>query len=213
MKSGDSRPAFYGGLKFMVSPGVYEPAEDTFLIADNLDVKAGEDVLEIGTGCGILAVLAAKAGAKVIATDINPEAVDCAEENARMNGVGGKIDFRLGSLFEPVAGKTFDLVVFNPPYLPASGGLEGDPVGLACEGGRDGRDFSFSEVSLQTPEKRRKVHFLAFISFAERGMPEIPARARVRTRFENGEAEFRRTYLGPGQKGKMSFLIQRFSNK
>ncbi len=122
----------------MVAPGVYAPAEDTFLIADNLDVRAGEEVLEIGTGCGILAISAAKAGAKVVATDSNPAAVACAKENAKLNGVGGKIDFRLGNLFEPVAWKAFDLVIFNPPYLPASGELEGDSIGLACEGGRDG---------------------------------------------------------------------------
>lgn len=132
-------PAFYKDMEFSVAPGVYDPDEDTFLLADDLGVNPGEEVLEIGTGCGILAILAAKAGAKVTATDVNPSALDCARKNASAQGVDGKIDFRLGDLFEPVAGEHFNLVIFNPPYLPATGKLDGDPTGVACEGGSDGR--------------------------------------------------------------------------
>lgn len=130
---------FYGGLSFLVFDGVYEPAEDTFLLARNLVVHDGERVLDVGTGCGMLAILAAFKASRVLAIDINPYAVRCARENARRNGVLGKIDFICGSLFEPLrANLLFDLILFNAPYLP----VEEEPVSwleYAWAGGRDGR--------------------------------------------------------------------------
>ncbi|MEM3723653.1 MAG: hypothetical protein QW179_04345, partial [Candidatus Hadarchaeales archaeon] len=59
---------YWRELRFSVLPDVYEPAEDTFFLAENLEVRAGEKVLELGTGCGMLAVIAAKAGGNVVAT-------------------------------------------------------------------------------------------------------------------------------------------------
>ena len=137
---GEGEVVFHGKDAFHVGPEVYEPAEDTFLLAENLDVNPGERVLELGTGCGLLAILAAKAGARVVATDINPAAVECAHANAAAHGVADRIDFRLGDLFEPVAGERFDLVVFNPPYLPVEPeeALDG-PLDRAWEAGPDGR--------------------------------------------------------------------------
>jgi release factor glutamine methyltransferase len=130
----------YRGKAFNVRAGVYEPAEDTFLLADNLDVGQGERVLELGTGCGLLAILAAEAGARVVATDISPIALACARENAVAHGVADLIDFRLGNLFEPVEGERFQLVIFNPPYLPVPDeeALR-TTLDLAWEAGPDGR--------------------------------------------------------------------------
>ena len=131
--------SYKGGI-FKIGADVYEPAEDTFLLADNLDVYPGERVLEIGTGCGLLAILAAKAGARVVATDINQAALECARVNAHAHGVANRIDFRLGNLFEPVAKERFDLVIFNPPYLPIEPKEAfGTPLDLAWEAGPDGR--------------------------------------------------------------------------
>ncbi len=131
---------YYKEKAFKVAENVYEPAEDTFLLADNLGARKGERVLEFGTGCGLLAILAARAGAQVVATDINPAALECARANAVTHGVADNIDFRLGDLFEPVAGERFDLVIFNPPYLPVEPdeALNG-PLDRAWEAGPDGR--------------------------------------------------------------------------
>jgi release factor glutamine methyltransferase len=127
-------------MAFTVEPEVYEPAEDTFLLADNLDVHEGERVLELGTGCGLLAILAAKAGARVLATDVNPAALRCARKNARAHDVEKRIEFRLGDLFEPVNDERFDLIIFNPPYLPVPHEEElGTPLDRAWEGGPNGR--------------------------------------------------------------------------
>ncbi|MEM1544707.1 MAG: class I SAM-dependent methyltransferase [Candidatus Bathyarchaeia archaeon] len=131
---------FYGSLSFYVFRGVYEPAEDTFLLARNLDVQEGERVMDVGTGCGILAILSAFKASWVLATDINPLAVRCARANAKRNGVLGKIDFLCGDLFGPLNRKPmFDLVLFNAPYLP----MEEEPkelIDYAWHGGRSGRE-------------------------------------------------------------------------
>ena len=72
--------------------------------------------LDLGTGCGIQALLVARHAGTVVATDISARALAYAELNAQLNGVSN-IDFRLGSMFEPVAGEAFDLIVSNPPFV------------------------------------------------------------------------------------------------
>ncbi|WP_186377180.1 methyltransferase [Curtobacterium pusillum] len=73
-------------------------------------------VLDLGTGCGIQALHARRFADEVVATDISQRALDIARFNAALNGVDG-IEFRLGSLFEPVAGERFDRIVSNPPFV------------------------------------------------------------------------------------------------
>jgi release factor glutamine methyltransferase len=135
---------------FDVNDDVYEPAEDSLLFAENLRVKAGEAVLDLGTGSGILAVVAAKKAGHVVAVDLNPHAVRCAKENARLNGIMGKIDFVQDDLFAAFRdGVKFDLVLFNAPYLPSEEGEEASWIGRAWAGGVNGRlvvDRFISEV-------------------------------------------------------------------
>ncbi|MEM2878023.1 MAG: class I SAM-dependent methyltransferase [Candidatus Hadarchaeales archaeon] len=131
---------FYGGMWFRLNHEVYEPADDSFMIAENMEISPGEEVLEIGTGCGFLAIIAAKRGARVVATDINQAAIQCSRENAAMHGVEKNVDLRLGDLFDPVLEERFDLIIFNPPYLPST--LEerrGGRLELSWDGGDDGR--------------------------------------------------------------------------
>lgn len=91
----------YKHLNLNVPKDVYKPAEDTFLLADNLKAETGEKILELGTGCGLLSIIAAKRGAKVTATDINPKAMERAKENAKSEGVLEKIDFRWATFLNP----------------------------------------------------------------------------------------------------------------
>lgn len=72
--------------------------------------------LDIGTGAGVHALLAARHAEEVVATDTNPRALSFARMSARLNGIEN-ISFRLGSFFEPVQGEKFDLIVSNPPFL------------------------------------------------------------------------------------------------
>jgi HemK-related putative methylase len=74
-------------------------------------------VLDLGTGSGVCALFAARHARRVVAVDINPDAVRCATVNALINRLEARITFRQGDLFTPVAGERFDLVLFNPPFI------------------------------------------------------------------------------------------------
>ncbi|RMF90378.1 MAG: methyltransferase domain-containing protein [Nitrospinota bacterium] len=94
-----------------------------------------DSALDLGTGSGIQALLASRHAARVVATDTNRRALNFAELNARLNGIS-RIEFREGSLYEPVQGEEFDLIVSNPPfvispesrYLFRDSGLPGDTI-------------------------------------------------------------------------------------
>jgi hypothetical protein len=98
-----------------------------------------DSVLDLGTGCGIQAMHASRFARRVVATDISERALEIAALNARLNGID-TIEFRFGSLFEPVAGERFDRIVSNPPFVITprtegvplyeyrDGGLEGDAI-------------------------------------------------------------------------------------
>ncbi|OPY18408.1 MAG: N5-glutamine S-adenosyl-L-methionine-dependent methyltransferase [Methanomethylovorans sp. PtaU1.Bin073] len=116
---------------------VYEPAEDSFLLTDAALTFAKKDfrILEIGTGTGFVsAVIQANMDVDLLATDINPHAVKC----ACSNGVS-TIRADMFSAFKPV--QCFDMIIFNPPYLPT---LDDDKVpgwlNYAFDGGVDGTE-------------------------------------------------------------------------
>lgn len=125
---------------FMVDEHVYEPAEDSFLLAEKMTVTEDDAVLDMGTGCGILAVLAAEKAKRVLAVDINPYAIECVIKNAEMNGVKERIEFRHGDLFQPIKpNESFSLILFNAPYLPSEPDEERSWIGKAWAGGSNGR--------------------------------------------------------------------------
>ncbi len=105
-------------------------------------------IADIGTGCGAIAVTLAKhlPRARVIATDLSPEAVELARENARRHGVADRIDFRVGNLLEPVS-ESFDLLVANLPYIDDKDWpflqktIRGHEPKMAFLGGPDGLDL------------------------------------------------------------------------
>ena len=102
----------------LISPkGVYTPREDSYLLAKAVEKHAKGDVLDMGCGTGIQGIVAAKLSCKVVFADIDENALKCAEENTKMNGVSGK--FVLTTLFSNIKGK-FDTIIFNPPYVPTS---------------------------------------------------------------------------------------------
>jgi SAM-dependent methyltransferase len=93
--------------------GVTPPAR---VLADLVARREARSALDLGTGCGIQAVLLARHAERIVATDLNPRAVAYAEFNAALNGLG-QIEARHGDLFEPVEGERFDLIVCNPPFV------------------------------------------------------------------------------------------------
>ena len=134
------KKAYFKDYVFMVDEHVYEPAEDTFLIAEKMAVTEDDTVLEIGTGCGILAVLAAQKAITVVAVDINPHALECAGRNAETYSIKEKIEFRHGDLFQSIKkNECFSLILFNSPYLPSEPDEEKSWIGKAWAGGPSGR--------------------------------------------------------------------------
>ena len=107
---------------FMVIPSVFNPKvprTGEFLAAqiDSRLVSATAEVLDMGTGSGVCAVISARHARRVVAVDINMAAVRCAGINALLNQLEHKIEVRHGDLFAPVSEQRFDLVLFNPPFL------------------------------------------------------------------------------------------------
>jgi hypothetical protein len=93
--------------------GIHAPSVTLAKLAVRLPVAA---TLDLGTGCGIQALLAAKHSERVVATDVNERALAFARFNARLNGID-VVEFRQGDLFGPVADERFGLIVANPPYV------------------------------------------------------------------------------------------------
>lgn len=129
-------------MRILAPPGVFRPHSDTWLLADALraqTIGARTRVLDVCTGSGALAVCAALRGARrVTAVDVSRRAVLAARLNARLNGVS--VRALRGDLFAPVAQERFDLIVSNPPYLPADADeLPRRGVRRAWDAGRDGR--------------------------------------------------------------------------
>jgi len=155
-------------------PQVYPPSDDTLLLAGSICPVRGR-VLELGTGSGLIAVLCARLGASVVATDINPHAVRLARRNAARNGAA--VDFVETDLFDGICGG-FDIVVFNPPYLPtAQGDITKDRwLDASVDGGPDGqgpaRRFLAGLGSHLSPGGRA---FTLFSSLSERPL-EVPTK-------------------------------------
>ncbi len=176
-----------GGLSILVRPGVFNPAlfrvTPVFLewIAEGL-VPAGSQVLDLGTGTGVLAIAAASKATRVVAVDSNPVAVECARINAEANSVDDRVELRLGDLFAPVVGERFDLVLCNPPYF---GGRPETQLETAFRAGDFARRFA-QGLGDQLADKGRALVILSNIgdeggflaAFAEAGLMVETVRRR-----------------------------------
>lgn len=126
---------------------VYEPAEDSFLLADAAleefrergKVGPGMRVLEVGAGSGFVSAVlrAGNPSVRVLATEINPHAARCAKENG--------VEVIRADMFKGLksggTGGLFDLILFNPPYLPTSGEERVSGwLNYAFDGGVSGRE-------------------------------------------------------------------------
>lgn len=126
------------GFELLIEPSVMHPRifKSGRIFArylSSLELQ-GKDVLDVGTGSGVLALSAASRGARVTATDINPRAVRCAAGNVLRNGFASGIRVLEGSLFDPLPHQVFDTIIFNPPYFDKPQNLSNDP---ALFGGND----------------------------------------------------------------------------
>jgi len=165
----------FKGLTIYLHPEVYEPAEDTFLLLDSIDIKLDDIVFEIGTGTGIIGLYCAMLGADVVCSDINPFAVELTKRNylVNQNLLKGNFEIRTGDLFSVLDKlEKFDKIIFNSPYLPTK---SKDLVGRsgwfdkAVDGGVDGlfQTQKFIERVLNYLKKEGSGYFV-FSSLSDR---------------------------------------------
>ena len=160
-------------------PGVYRPQTDTGLLGRALRrerITARTEVLDLGTGSGALAVEAARLGGRVTAVDISWRALAATWFNAVLNGRTVRV--RHGDLASAVPGRRFDLVVTNPPYVPAPPGA-GPPrgPGRAWDAGTDGR-LLIDRICATAPTLLRPAGRLLMVHSHLSGVEETLARLR-----------------------------------
>jgi release factor glutamine methyltransferase len=192
-------------LELECPPEVHVPGPASLALARYLFSVRDKSVLDLGCGTGLFAVAAAKLGAReVVATDLDPAAVLCARRNAERNGA--RLDVLQGSLFEPVAGRTFDLVVSNPPQTPWPGAPKGTKLA-----GDDGLHY-FEPLLEQLPRHLEPGgQFLTFlISVADTRRFEDLLRRRFRFRpLPRVRRDFSREEFDAYQPGLFDYLVER----
>lgn len=157
---------FFKDYAFLLREDAFPPHFGGLLLANHIPACKGWDVLDLGTGTGFLAVLAAKGGAKrVVATDLLQSCVECARENVVLNNVELCVSVKKGSLFAPVKGQKFDVVFANVPIMPAPPGKRArDPMSVGRDGGPDGREILFKVIQ-QAPKYMRRGACIYFSHF------------------------------------------------
>ena len=114
-----TRIARINGLRIQICPQVFNPitGRTTAFFIRHMQIQPHNRVLEIGTGSGAIAVAAAQVAQSVTATDVSHFAVQCAQATMKLNQVDNQVRVLQGDLFKPVQNETFDVILFNPPYL------------------------------------------------------------------------------------------------
>lgn len=149
----------FDGLSFEVTPAVLIPRHDTETLLEQAIEHAPEAacILDLGTGSGCISIALGRRlpDARITAVDLSEEALLVARRNAELNGVA--IEFLQGSFFQPVNGRTFNLIVSNPPYITTADLSELQPEvrdfepKLALDGGPDGL-AAYRAIIMEAPK-------------------------------------------------------------
>jgi len=159
----------FDGLEFVVSNAVLIPRHDTetLLEAAISHVPQAGSILDIGTGSGCIAIALARRlpQAAVTAVDLSTEALSVAIKNAEQHKIC--VEFLQGSYFQPLAGRSFDLIISNPPYITTADLANLQPEVrdfepfLALDGGADGLD-AYRSITAAAPQHLNPGGWLLF---------------------------------------------------
>ncbi|MEV6651898.1 HemK2/MTQ2 family protein methyltransferase [Streptomyces sp. NPDC051219] len=190
-------------------PGVYAPQADTAMLMSALRrelLPPDAEVLDIGTGTGVLAIEAARHGAaRVTAVDASAAAVLTVRLNALLSGYARTVRARRGDLLAPVAGERFDLVLANPPYVPSPHrGLPRRGAGRAWNAGPDGRGV-LDRLCEQVPDRMRRGGVLLMVHSALSG-PASTVRRLTEAGLDAAVVDRRYVPFGPVLRGRAAWL-------
>jgi SAM-dependent methyltransferase len=108
-----------GPFTIEVNPGVFAPTHTSRTIAEALEIEPSDTVIDVGCGSGVLSFVSARLGAAhVIGCDISEEAIEVARRNAERLGVADRVEFRVGSLLEPVRGMRANVIIGDVSGIP-----------------------------------------------------------------------------------------------
>jgi release factor glutamine methyltransferase len=194
-------------MRLVTLPGVFSPISDTWLLADVLAKEIGAThgaVLDVGTGSGALALTAARHGARaVVAVDVSRRALVTTRLNARLNGV--RVRTLRSALLEAVGDARFDVIVSNPPYVPApSDALPTRGRARAWDAGRDGRAF-IDRLIREAPSHLRPGGVMLMVHSEICGVDATLARMR-QAGLEPSVAARHRGPLGPLMRSRLAHL-------
>jgi release factor glutamine methyltransferase len=113
----DGKIIKYLDKEFLVFPNTFWPFADSQPLVKNYKIGAGESVLDVGTGSGVIAIFSCYRGAgRVVAVDVNPAAVKSAKYNAKMHGFDHIMEVKRSNLFQHVGHEKFDVITANLPF-------------------------------------------------------------------------------------------------
>lgn len=127
---------FIKNVEIEVYEGIYEPSEDTYLILEIVNLEGDEDVLEVGCGTGIISLYCSSQGCDVLSVDKDKKALNNTEMNAKKNDID--ISVKESDVFSEITKRDWNIIIFNPPYLPEVQNLPKDD---RWDGGKKGDEI------------------------------------------------------------------------